>query len=83
MLVNSSLSSINKSIFVAKTPAGLPPQLLISSSRRNLKRGLTVAHLEIGGLGVELIFNKNIIKPEDNKEYIKKAINAIAMLYIK
>ena len=32
---------------------------------------------------MELIFNKNIIKPEDNKKYIKEAVNTIAMLYIK
>jgi len=39
--------------------------------------------LEVGRLGVELIFNKNIIKPGDNKEYIKEAINTIAILYAK
>ena len=42
-----------------------------------------VTYLEIEGLGVKLIFNKNIIKPGDNKEYIKETINAIAMLHIK
>ena len=42
-----------------------------------------VTYLEVGGLGVELIFNKNIIKLEDNKEYIKEAANTIVILYIK
>ena len=42
-----------------------------------------VAYLEVGGLGVELIFNKNVIKLGDNKEYIKEAVDAIAMLYAK
>ena len=32
---------------------------------------------------MELIFNKNIIKLRDNKEYIKEAINTIVILYIK
>ena len=35
------------------------------------------------GLGVQLIFNKNIIKPGDNKEYIKEAADTIVMLYTK
>ena len=39
--------------------------------------------LEVKGLGVELIFNKNIIKLGDNKEYIKEAVNTIVILYIK
>jgi len=42
-----------------------------------------VTYLEVEGLKVELIFNKNIIKPGDNKEYIKKAINTIAILRVK
>ena len=42
-----------------------------------------VTYLDIGGLGVELIFNKNIIKLGDNKEYIKEAADTIAMLRIK
>ena len=42
-----------------------------------------VTYLEVGGLGVELIFNKNVIKLGDNKEYIKEAVDTIAMLYIK
>ena len=83
MSVNSPLLSINESIFVAKMPAGLLLRLLISSLRRNLRRGLAVTHPEIGGLGVELMFNKNIIKPGDDKEYIKKAINTIAILHAK
>ena len=83
MLVNSPLSSINKSIIIARTPISSPPRLLVSSLRRNLRRGLIVAYLEVGGLGVELMFNKNIIKLEDNKEYIKEAVDTIAMLYIK
>jgi hypothetical protein len=42
-----------------------------------------VAYLEIGGLRVELLFNKNVIKLGDNKEYIKEAINTIAILCVK
>jgi len=42
-----------------------------------------VAYLEVGGLGVELMFNKNVIKPRDNKEYIKETIDAIAILRLK
>ena len=61
----------------------MPPRLLVSSLRRNLRRGLIVAYLDIGGLGVELIFNKNVIKLGDNEEYIKEAVDAIAMLYAK
>ena len=68
---------------MAETPVGLPLWLLVSSSRRNLKRGLTVAHPEVGGLGVELLFNKNIIKPGDDEEYIKEAIDTIAILRVK
>jgi len=37
----------------------------------------------VGGLGVELLFNKNVIKLGDNKEYIKEAIDTMAILYIK
>ena len=44
---------------------------------------LIVAYLEVGGLEVELIFNKNIIKLGDNKEYIKEATNTIVILRIK
>ena len=32
---------------------------------------------------MELIFNKNVIKLGDNKEYIKKAIDTIAILRAK
>ena len=42
-----------------------------------------VAYLEVGGLGVELMFNKNVIKPGDNKEYIKEAVDTIAILCVK
>ena len=42
-----------------------------------------VTYLEVGGLGVELIFNKDVLKPGDNMEYIKEAVDTIAMLYIK
>ena len=61
----------------------MPPRLLVSSLKRNLRRGLIVTYLEVGGLGVELIFNKNVIKLGDNKEYIKEAANAIAILCVK
>ena len=39
--------------------------------------------MEVGGLGVELIFNKNVIKLEDNVENIKEAVDTVAVLYIK
>ena len=42
-----------------------------------------VTYLEVEGLGVELIFNKNVIKPGDNIEYIKEAIDTIVILRIK
>jgi hypothetical protein len=61
----------------------LPLRLLVSSLRRNLRKGLIVAYLEVEGLGVELIFNKNIIKLGDNKEYIKEAVDTIVILRIK
>jgi hypothetical protein len=83
MLVNSPLLSINESILAARTPVSLPLQLLVSSLRRNPRRGLTVAYPEVGGLGVELIFNKNIIKLGDNIEYIKEAANTIAILCVE
>ena len=81
--MDSPLLSINKSILIAKTPIGLPLRLPVSSLRRNLRRGLTVAYLKVKGLGVELIFNKNVIKLEDDKKYIKEAVNTIAILYTK
>ena len=83
MSINSPLLFINQSIFVVGMPAGLLLWLPISSLRRNLRRGLTVTYPEIGGLGVELMFNKNIIKLRNNEEYIKKAVNTIAMLHTK
>jgi hypothetical protein len=81
--VDLPLLPINKSILTARTPTSSPLRLLIPSLRRNLRRGLIVAYLEVGGLEVELIFNKNIIKPGDNKEYIKEAVNTIVMLCVK
>ena len=75
--------SINKSILIARTPISSPPRLLVSSLRRNLRKGLIVTYLEVGGLGVELIFNKDVLKLGDNIEYIKEAIDAIVMLYAK
>ena len=81
--VDSPLLFINKSILAAKTPVSSPLWLLVSSLRRNPRRGLAVTHPEIGGLGVELLFNKNIIKLGDNKEYIKEAADAIAILCAK
>ena len=83
MLVNSLLSSIDKSILVAGTPVGSPLQLPVSSLRRNLRRGLTVTYPEVGGLGVELIFNKNVIEPGDNEEYIKETIDTMVILRLK
>ena len=55
----------------------------MSYLRRNLRRGLIISYLKVGGLGVELIFNKNVIKLGDNKEYIKEAAITIAILRIK
>ena len=81
--MDSPLLSINKGILAARTPIGSPPRLLVSSLRRNLRRGLTVVYLEVGGLGVELMFNKNVIKLGDNKEYIKEAVDAIVILRAK
>jgi len=83
MLVDLPLLSINKSILAARMLVGLPLWLLVFSSRRNLRRGLAVAYLEVGGLGVELLFNKNVIELGDDKEYIKKAVDTVAILYIK
>jgi len=83
ILVNSPLLSINESILTAKTPVSSPLRLLVSSLRRNLKKGLTITYPEVGGLGVELIFNKNVIKPGDDKEYIKEAVDTIAILRVK
>jgi len=42
-----------------------------------------VAYLKVGGLGVELMFSKNVIKPRDNKEYIKGTIDTMAILCLK
>ena len=81
--MDSPLLFINESILAAKTPASLPLWLPISSSKRNLRRGLIVTHLKIGGLGVELIFNKNIIKLKNNKEYIEEAIDIITIFHAK
>jgi len=77
------LLSINESILATRIPISSPLQLLVSFLKRNLKRGLTVAYSEVGGLGVELMFNKNVIKLGDNKEYIKKAIDIVVILHAK
>ena len=61
----------------------LPLRLLVSSLRRNLRRGLIIAYPEVGGLGVELMFNENVIKLGDNVEYIKEAADTIAILHVK
>ena len=45
--------------------------------------GLTVSYLEVGGLGVQSMFDKNVIKLGDNKEYIEEAADAVAMLRAK
>ena len=77
------LLSINESILIAGTPISLPPQLLVSSLRRNLRRGLIVTYLEVGGLRVELMFNKNVIKLGDDEEYIEEAADTMAILRVK
>jgi len=64
-------------------PINSPLQLLISFLKRNLKKGLIVTYLEIGGLKIELIFNKNIIELGDNKEYIKEAVDIMVILCVK
>ena len=74
---------INKNIFTAEILINLPLWLLISSLKRNLRRGLIVTYLEVGGLEIEIMFNKNIIKLEDNKEYIKEAVDIVVILCIK
>ena len=81
--MDSPLSSINESILIIETLVGSPLQLLVSSLRRNLRRGLIITYLEVKGLGVELIFNKNVIKLKDNVEYIKKTIDTVAILRVK
>ena len=83
MLVNSPLSSINESIFIAKTPISLPLQLPVFLLKRNLKKRANSYLPKVKGLGVKLIFNKNIIKLGDNIKYIKEAVNTIVILYIK
>ena len=77
------LLSINESIFIAKMPIGSPLRLLVFLLKRNLKKGLTVIYPEIKRLEVKLIFNKNIIKLEDNMEYTKKAVGTVVIFYIK
>ena len=47
------------------------------------RQKIPYTYLEVGGLGVELIFNKNVIKLGDDKEYIKEAANTIAILRVK
>jgi len=83
MLVNLPLLSINESILTAGTPVGSPPWLPVSSLRRNLRRGLIIAYPEVGGLGVELMFNENIIKLGDDVEYIEEAVDAVTVLRVK
>ena len=42
-----------------------------------------VTYPEVGGLGVELMFNKDVLKPGDDVEYIEEAADAVAILCIK
>ena len=42
-----------------------------------------VTYPEVGGLEVELIFNKDVLKLGDNIEYIKEAVDTIVILYMK
>jgi len=51
--------------------------------KKEFKKRLIVTYLEVGGLKIELIFNKNVIKPRDNKEYIKEAADTVAILRVK
>jgi len=64
-------------------PVSSPLQLLVFFLKRNLKKGLIIAHLKVGRLGVKSMFDKNVIKLKDNEEYIKEAVNIIAILYTK
>jgi len=77
------LSFINKNIFITRILISLSLRLLISFLKRNLKRGLIVTYLEVGGLKIKILFNKNIIKLKNNKEYIKEAVNIIMILCVK
>jgi len=42
-----------------------------------------VAYLEVGGLGVELMFDENVIKLGDDEEYIKEAVDTVVILHVK
>ena len=42
-----------------------------------------VTYPEVGGLRIELMFNKNVIKLGDDEEYIKEAIDAVVILRVK
>jgi len=42
-----------------------------------------ITYPEVGELGVELMFNKNVIKLGDDKEYIKEAVDTVAILCVK
>jgi len=83
ILVDLLLSSINESILTARTPVSSPLWLLVSSLKRNLKKGLIVAYLEVGGLRVKSMFDENVIKLGDDEEYIKEAIDTVAILRVK
>jgi hypothetical protein len=83
MLVNSSPLFINESIFVAGVLINSFLQLLVSSLRRNLRRGFIITYLKIEGLEIEIMFNKNVIKLEDDMEYIKEATDTVVIFYIK
>jgi hypothetical protein len=81
--VDLPLLSINKSILTAGTLVSLPLWLLVSLLKRNLRKGLIIAYPEVGGLEVELMFNKNVIKLKDNVEYIKEAVDIMVVLRVK
>ena len=83
MSVNLPLLSINKSIFMIEILVGLFLWLPVSSLKRNPKKRLIIAHPEIGGLGVESMFNENVIELGDDVEYIKETIDAVAILCTK
>jgi len=83
ILVDLPLLSINESILTAGTPVSSPLWLLVFFLKRNLKRGLTVAYPKVGGLGVELMFDENVIELGDNEEYIEEAVDAVAILCVK
>jgi len=83
ILVDLPLLFINESILTAGMPISSPLRLLISSLRRNPNIKFMVDHPKVERLGVQLIFNENVIKSGNNEEYIEEAVNIIVILCAK